>query len=150
MRRLAGHRVGLKEVVYLSGAHELNGARMNDPDVTALLADYIGLYTRDTLPRWRELFLSGFVATSINEDGSTTTRTLAEFYERQQGLFASGKPVSEVLADTIVQRRGSLASVSADFVWTDGEVSRDGQLMLLLVMEHGRLKIQALTFSYHG
>lgn len=123
---------------------------MNDPDVSALLADYIGLYARDTLPRWRELFLPGFIATSANEDGSTVTRTLAEFYERQQGLFATGKPVREVLANTVVQRRGSLASVSADFVWTDGEVSRDGRLMLLLIAEHGRLKVQALTFSYHG
>jgi hypothetical protein len=123
---------------------------MNDPEVSALLADYIGLYARDTLPRWRELFLPGFIATSANEDGSTVTRTLAEFYERQQGLFATGKPVREVLANTVVQRRGSLASVSADFVWTDGEVSRDGRLMLLLIAEHGRLKVQALTFSYHG
>ena len=33
-----------------------------DAAVQALLGDYIGLYARDTLPRWKELFLPGFVA----------------------------------------------------------------------------------------
>lgn len=123
---------------------------MNDPDVGALLDDYIGLYTRDALPRWRELFLPGFVATSFNEDGSTTTRSLPEFYDRQRGLFATGKPVSEVLSNTQVRRTGSLASVSADFVWTDSEVTRPGRLMMLLILDRGQLKVQALTFSYYG
>jgi hypothetical protein len=123
---------------------------MNDPEVTALLDDYIRLYARDTLPRWRELFLPGFIATSFNEDGSTTTRTLDEFYERQRGLFASGKPVSEVLSATQVRRTGSLAAVNADFVWTDSEVTRNGRLMMLLILDRGKLKVQALTFSYYG
>lgn len=30
--------------------------------VSALLEDFIGLYARDTLERWRTLFLPGFVA----------------------------------------------------------------------------------------
>lgn len=123
---------------------------MHDPDVGALLEDYIGLYARDALPRWRELFLPGFIATSYNEDGSTTTRSLPEFYERQRGLFASGKAVGEVLSNPQVSRTGSLASVSADFVWTDGEVTRPGRLMMLLILDRGALRVQALTFSYYG
>ena len=124
--------------------------KATDPDVAALLDDYIGLYRRDSLPRWRDLFLPGFIATAKNEDGSTTTRGLDEFYERQRGLFATGKPVSEVLENTEIRRTGSLASVRADFVWTDTEVTRRGILMLLLIVDRGRFKVQSLTFSYHG
>jgi hypothetical protein len=123
-------------------------ATANDSEISALLEDYLGLYARDTLPRWRELFLPGFTATSANADGSTTTRSLDEFYERQRGLFASGKPVSETLANTEIRCMGPLASVRADFVWTDGDIARPGRLMMLLVAERGKLKIQALTFSY--
>jgi hypothetical protein len=124
--------------------------KIDDAEVAALLEDYIGLYTRETLSRWRELFLPGCIATSTNEDGSVTTRSLDEFYERQRALFATGKPVSEVLRDTHGERTGDLACVHSDFVWTDGEATRDGRLMLLLIAEHGKLRIQALTFSYLG
>lgn len=122
----------------------------DDPDVRALLEDYIGLYTRDALPRWRDLFLSGFIATSTNDDGAVTTRSLDEFYDRQRTSFATGKPISEVLENTRIERAGDLASVRSDFVWTDGEATRRGRLMLLLVAERGKLRIQALTFSYLG
>jgi hypothetical protein len=122
----------------------------HDPELDALLRDYIRLYTRDSLPEWRELFLPEFVATAINEDGSTTTRGLDAFYERQQGLFATGKPVSEALHNTVTSRTGSLACVYSEYVWTDGEVTRPGRLMMLVVAERGALKIQSLTFSYHG
>ncbi len=121
----------------------------NDGDVSRLLSDYIGLYKRDSLERWRDLLLSGFIATSTNDDGSVTTRSREEFYERQRALFATGKPVSEVLENTQVTRTGNLASVSSDFVWTDGESSRRGRLMLLLILDRGVFRIQALTFSYH-
>ncbi len=122
----------------------------DNAEVTALLADYIGLYRKDTLERWRGLFLPDFIATSTNEDGSITTRGLDEFYERQRALFASGKPVSETLRNTHIRRTGSLALVTSDFAWTDTEVTRDGKLMLLLIAERNVLRIQALTFSYHG
>jgi hypothetical protein len=38
--------------------------------VDELLEDFIGLYARATLPRWRGLFLPGFTAAAMNEDGS--------------------------------------------------------------------------------
>jgi hypothetical protein len=121
----------------------------NDAAVLALLDDYIGLYTRDNLERWRGLFLPEFIATSTNDDGSVTTRSLDEFHDRQRGLFATGKPVSETLENTQLVRSGNLASVSADFVWTDGEMMRRGRLMLSLILDRGTFRIQALTFSYH-
>src|SRR5688572_15543181 len=92
--------------------------------VTALLDDFIGLYARDTLARWRTLFLPGFVAAATSDDGSVTTWNLEQFYERQEKLFASGKPISEVLQNTETRHDGALAFVRSDFVWTDGESRR--------------------------
>lgn len=121
-----------------------------DREVDSLLQDYIALYAKDTLPRWRALFLPAFIASARNEDGSVTTWTLDEFYDRQRRSFASGKPVREALRDVAVERNGSLARVGAEFVWTDGEVERVGRLMMLLIAEHARLRVHSLTFSYHG
>lgn len=122
----------------------------NDSQISAFLADYIGLYTRDALPRWRELFLPGATATSLNTDGSVTTWGLDAFMERQRNSFASGKPIRETLENTNAQRTGNLVSVRSDFVWTDGEVSRRGRLMLLLIVQGDQPLIQALTFSYEA
>ena len=116
--------------------------------MTALLDDFIGLYSRDTLERWRTLFLPGFVAAATNDDGSLTAWNLDQFYERQRTLFASGKPISEVLQNTEIRHDGSLAFVRSDFVWTDGETTRPGRLMMLIIAEHGHYRIQALSFSY--
>jgi hypothetical protein len=118
--------------------------------IAALLEDFIGLYKRDTLARWRGLFLPGFIATATNEDGSVSTWSLDQFYERQHKLFATGKPVSEVLHNTETRQDGALALARSEFVWTDGEVKRPGRLMLLAIAERGELKIQSLSFSYRG
>jgi len=118
--------------------------------VDELLEDFIGLYVRATLPRWRGLFLPSFTAAATNEDGSVTTWTLDQFYERQRQLFASGKPVSEVLHNTETHRNGDLVCVRSDYVWTDGEAKRPGRLMMLIIADRGELKIQSLTFSYRG
>ena len=119
-----------------------------DPAVAAFLDDYIGLYQGAALPRWRELFLPTAVASAANADGSVTTWTRDEFYARQQAAFATGKPIREHLENTRVERSGGLACVRSEFTWTDGAVERRGRLMLLLIDDHGRLKVQALTFSY--
>jgi len=55
-----------------------------------------------------------------------------------------------VLENTRIERTGKLAFVRSDFVWTDGEATLRGRLMLLLIVERDRLRIQALTFSYNG
>lgn len=118
--------------------------------VDELLDCFIGWYARDTLPRWRGLFVPGFTAASTNADGSVTTWTLEEFYERQRQLFARGKPIREVLENTETRQDGALASVRSDYVWTDGDVRRPGHLMMLIIADRGDLKIQSLTFSYRG
>ncbi|HET7670334.1 MAG TPA: nuclear transport factor 2 family protein [Burkholderiales bacterium] len=111
---------------------------------------FLGLYTRESLPRWRELFLPGFVAAAANADGSITTWTLDEFYERQRALFATGKPVSETMMNTHIERTGDIACVRSDYLWTDGEAKRPGRLMMILVAGRGGFRIQSLAFSYLG
>jgi SnoaL-like protein len=118
--------------------------------VEEVLEAFIGLYTREALSRWRELFLPGFTAAATNADGSVTTWTLEEFYERQRSLFATGKPISEVLLAPTTHSIGSIACVRSGFVWTDGTLKRPGQLVMLLIAERGRFRIQSLAFSYHG
>ena len=117
--------------------------------VEEVIEAFIALYTRETLGSWRGLFLPGFTAAARNADGTVTSWTLEEFYERQRALFASGKPVSETLRNTEHQRSGSLAWVRSDYIWTDGEVQRPGKLVMLLVAEQQRFRIQSLAFSYH-
>jgi hypothetical protein len=119
-----------------------------DAAVQRVLDDYIGLYRKETLPRWRTLFIPGFVASYTNEDGSVTTRSLAEFYERQEKAFAAGE-VSETLHNVRIHRVGRLAHVFADFKFTSAAGTRPGQLMLLMIEEKGALRIAALTFTYH-
>jgi hypothetical protein len=109
---------------------------------------FLGLYTKDKLAQWKELFLPSFVASATNADGTVTSYNLGEFYERQRALFASGKPVSETMTNTEKSRNGRLASVRSDYVWTDGTAKKPGRLMMLLVEERGRFRIQALAFSY--
>jgi hypothetical protein len=122
--------------------------QMKENDVRALLADYIGLYRRETLPRWRELFLPQFVATTRGSDGTLTTWGLDAFYERQRTSFETGRPITEVLENTSIDCAANFACVRSDFVWSDGTVSRRGKLMLLLVSAQGRAYVQALAFSY--
>ena len=113
-----------------------------------VVAAFLGLYTRDKLPQWKQLFLPSFVASATNADGTVSSYNLEEFYERQRGLFASGKPVSETMMNTEKSRNGRLATVRSDYVWTDGTAKKPGRLMMLLVEEQGRFRIQALAFSY--
>lgn len=122
----------------------------DDPQLSAFLRDYIDLYSRATLARWQDLFLPGATAASANADGSVTTWSREAFFDRQRATFATGKPIREALEDTHSARTGRLASVRSDFVWTDGETTRRGRLMLLLIDERGKLLIQGLTFSYDG
>jgi hypothetical protein len=119
-----------------------------DAAVQRVLDDYIGLYRRDALDRWRTLFLPGFTASYTNDDGSVTTRSLDEFIERQQKAFAAGE-VSETLHDVRIERVGRLAHVVAGFRFTSRGATRPGQLMLLMLEDRGQLRIAALAFTYH-
>jgi hypothetical protein len=125
-------------------------APQSDPDaeLKRVVADYVGLYRRDALPQWRTLFLPSFTVASTNADGSVRLRNLDEFYAAQERYLASGRAIDEKLENVVVERRGRLASVWADFVLTEeGEKSR-GTLCLSLVEEKGRWRIQSLMFAY--
>lgn len=113
-----------------------------------VVADYVGLYRRDTLPQWRSLFLPSFSVSSANADGTVRLRNLEEFYGAQERYLSSGRAIDEKLENVTLERRGRLASVWADFVLTDaGEKSR-GKLVLLLIEEKGEWRIHSLMFAY--
>jgi hypothetical protein len=116
--------------------------------VQRVVDDYVGLYRRDRLDAWKALFVQGFTATYTNDDGSVTTRSLDDFYERQRAGFERGA-MSETLENVRIQREGKLAHAFADFKFTSGTTTRPGQLMLLLITVKGEWKIAALTFTYH-
>jgi SnoaL-like domain len=120
----------------------------DDAAVRRVVDDYIGLYRKETLEQWKALFLPGFVASFTNEDGSVTSRGLAEFYESQAKGFAAAL-MSETLHNTRIERVGRLAHVFADFRFTSRGTTRPGRLMLLLIEQNGTFKIAALTFTYH-
>jgi hypothetical protein len=120
----------------------------DDAALRAVVADYVGLYRNDTLPRWRELFLPSFAVASTSPDGSARLRGLDEFYGAQERYLASGREIRETLENVRIERRGRLASAWADFVLTDaGEPSR-GLLVLLLIQDRGSWRIHSLMFSY--
>jgi hypothetical protein len=124
-------------------------ATSREANLNRVLDDYIRLYARDTLAEWRGLFLPTFVAASTNDDGTVTTRTLDEFYERQRGFFATGRAIRETLENVRIDRDGRLAAMRADFVLHDDAARRSGKLMMLLIETRGEFRIQSLTFTYH-
>jgi hypothetical protein len=132
-----------------AGPAQKTDAAGRDARLTQVLDDYIRLYARDTLADWRGLFLPTFVAASTNDDGTVTTRTLEEFYERQRRFFATGRAIRETLEQVRVERDGPLATMRADFVLHDNDERRRGKLMMLLIETRGEFRIQSLTFTYH-
>lgn len=119
-----------------------------DAGLRQLVADYTGLYTREDLPRWRELFLPGFSAASTNEDGSVSVRGLEDFHAAQARGFADSTDMGERLENVRIERHGDLASVWADFVfWADGPPSR-GRLVLLAIRQPQGWRFHSLMFAY--
>src|SRR3972149_874126 len=106
----------LVAVVLLSGA--LFSGPAPASDLEKVVADYVGLYRRETLPEWKKLFLPHFTVASTREDGTVGERMLEEFYEAQKRYFESGRDIKEVLENVQIERKGKLASVWADFVLT--------------------------------
>jgi SnoaL-like domain len=153
MRRLAIASCAVLTLTSVAAAANRNGGVQSPSSTTEVavrrvLDDYIGLYRKETLERWKALFLPAFTATYTNDDGSVTTRALEDFYERQRAAFERG-PVTETLDDVRITRAGRLAQVFADFHFTSGGSTRHGQLMLALIEEKGQFRIAALTFTYH-
>ncbi len=130
-------------------ADSAGAAQAGDEDqVRQVLARYVGLYQKTTLAEWRTLFLPGFVAAFTNDDGSVTTRTLAEFYDRQAKYFATGRDIREELQNIRVTIDGQLASAHADFVLFDNGTESRGKLMLTFIRDREAWKIHSLAFTY--
>ncbi len=120
-----------------------------DRGLDRLVANYIDLYTRDALPRWKALFLPTFTVASTAADGGVSTRTLDQFYAAQERGFSSSRSMGERLENVKVDRRGRLASVWADFVfWQDADSTR-GRLVLLAIHQREGWRFHSLMFSYH-
>jgi hypothetical protein len=146
--------VSVRHVLLLAAAlatastFSVHGQKPPDGDLDRVVADYVGLYRKDTLESWRALFLPGFSAASTRPDGTALVRTLDEFYGAQKKYLDTGRAIREELQNVKVERHGRLASVWADFVLTEeGETSR-GRLVLTLIEAEGRFRIHSLMFSY--
>ena len=120
-----------------------------DRSLRRLVADYTRLYTRDSLPRWRELFLPTFTAASTTDEGSVSVRGLDEFYGAQERRFRTATRMGERLENVRIERRGRMATVWADFVFWNDDDGRRGRLVLTAILEHERWRFHSLMFSYH-
>jgi len=117
--------------------------------VDRLVADYIGLYTRGTIDRWKELFHPALTVVSPGDDGSIRVRNLEAFFKAQKDRFETGRPVSERLEKIRIEPGFRIARVSAEFIFTDDGVSSRGTLGLHLARANDGWKIVAILFSYN-
>ncbi len=120
-----------------------------DRSLQRLVADYTGLYSRDSLPRWRELFLPTFTSASVTTDSSVLVRRLDEFFAAQERAFANAKRMGERLENVRVERRGRLATVWADFVYWYDDSERRGRLVLTAIYHRQGWRFSSLMFSYY-
>lgn len=122
----------------------------SDTDVRLerVIADYVGLYRRETLDQWEKLFLPSFAVASTRSDGGTTIRTREEFFDAQRRYHARVDNLKEELENVRVERRGRMASVWADFVVTENNAKNRGRLVLLIMEDRGEYRIHSLMFSY--
>ena len=112
------------------------------------VADYVGLYARSTLDRWRSLFHPSVVVAYPEEHGGIKTRGLDEFFKAQKDYFETGRAVSERLEHVRIDAGWRIARVSADFIFVDeGDESR-GKLGLHLVEAADGWKITSVVFAY--
>ena len=134
------------------GAAAIAGRADPDPRLERLVADYTGLWRRETLAQWEQLFLPGFTVASTNADGSVTVRTREQFVAAQRRYHESVSGLREDLENVRVDRQGRLASVWADYVVTEGPggPTRRGRLVLLAIEDRGEYRFHSLMFSYHG
>jgi hypothetical protein len=120
----------------------------SDPQLERVVADYVGLYRRDTLDQWEKLFLPGFTAANTRPDGSIGVRTRDEFFEAQRRYHARVDGLREDLENVRIERQGPLASVWADYVVTEGTQKNRGKLVLLIIRDSSDYKIHSLMFAY--
>jgi len=120
-----------------------------DKSLQRLVTDYTGLYTRDSLPRWRELFLPTFTSASTTAEGGVSVRTLDQFYAAQERAFSTAAKMGERLENVRIERRGRMATVWADFVYWHEDDGRRGRLVLTAIFQREGWRFHSLMFSYH-
>lgn len=135
-------------VMALSCILTVAGAQPASDPVRQVVDDYVGLYRAETLQEWRKLFLPTFTSTSTNGDGSTSVRTLDQFFDSQARGFAAATEMSETLEHVTIERTGRLATAWADFVFRHDGTSRRGRLVLTLIEDKGSWRIASLMFAY--
>ena len=113
------------------------------------VADYTRLYTRDSLPKWRELFLPTFTSASTRADSGVSVRRLDEFYAAQERGFATATRMGERLENVRIERRGRMATVWADFVYWSDDDGRRGRLVLTAIFQREGWRFHSLMFSYY-
>jgi hypothetical protein len=119
-----------------------------DPRLERVVADYVGLYRRETLDQWEKLFLPSFTAANTRPDGTVGVRARDEFIEAQRRYHARVDGLREDLENVRIERQGPLASVWADFVVTDSGKKNRGKLILLIIRAGDEYKIHSLMFAY--
>lgn len=112
------------------------------------VADYVGLYARSTLDRWKSLFHPSVVVAYPLENGGIKARGLDEFFKAQKDYFETGRAVSERLEHVRIDAGWKIARVSADFVFVDEGVESRGKLGLHLVEAAEGWKITSVVFAY--
>jgi hypothetical protein len=125
-----------------------NTEARSDRSAEAVVRDYVGLYTRDTLDQWKKLFHPGLVVAFPGEEGTARTRGLEAFFKAQKNHFASGRKIGERLENVRVDQGNRIARVSADFIFSDDGKDSTGKLGLHLVETRDGWKITAIVFSY--
>ena len=119
-----------------------------DDALKKVLSDYIGLYKKETLNEWKELFHPSLMVFFPSDNGEVNVRNLNEFFERQQNYFAKRKSISERLENVQIFQGRRIARIVADFIFIDEGVEKSGKLGLHLVEGPQGWKIVSVVFSY--
>jgi hypothetical protein len=127
---------------------ESRPARDSRAALDKAVADYVGLYTRSTLDRWKSLFHASLVVAYPGENGGIRTRGLDEFFKAQRDYFETGRSISERLENVRIDAGWRIARVSADFVFVDEGQENRGKLGLHLVETADGWTITSVLFAY--
>jgi hypothetical protein len=116
--------------------------------VDRVLADYVGLYARPSLERWKALFHPSLTAASPQPDGTILVRDLDRFFEAQRSYLETGRAIAERLENVRVELGRRIARVAADFVLVEDGAEQRGKLGLHLVEGRDGWRIVAIVFAY--
>ena len=145
------HAIIAALLLAIAWSHDANAqstsADSADARIRRAVADYAGLYRRDTLDEWEKLFLPSFTAANTRADGGLSLRTRDEFLASQR-RYHERAVVTEELENVRIERNGRMASVWADFVVNENGQRSRGKLVLLAMEDAGRFRFHALMFAY--